>query len=247
MVLAALYLTCLVVGFLVGVTVVGGILNPPALILLSGLGTHTAMGTALASFLPLSLVGTWLYHRLGHLDPAKAVPYVLGGLITAGPGALLNAHVPGGPLILLLALLVIFAGFCAFRPPRVGAGGNLFWQGRNGVFLIGAVTGLLAGLTGAGGPVLSIPWMVVAGFPPVAAVALSMPYQAATALSGTVGNWSGGHVDFSLLPMLCLLEVAGFFGGVAVVRRIPAWLLRRIIGVLCSALGVFLLVRQLMS
>ncbi|MCD7982816.1 MAG: TSUP family transporter, partial [Desulfovibrio sp.] len=92
-----------------------------------------------------------------------------------------------------------------------------------------------------------LPWLVGAGVTPLSAVALSMPYQAATALSGTVGNWSGGHVDFGLLPMLCLLEVAGFFGGVAVVRRIPAWLLRRIIGVVCCGLGVFLLVRQLMS
>lgn len=38
-----------------GVTGVGGILIPPALILLSGLDAHTAMGTALASFLPLAL------------------------------------------------------------------------------------------------------------------------------------------------------------------------------------------------
>ena len=187
-------------------------------------------GMAVASLVLL----LWLIPSYSPEYPGYGVPATLVPNLAAG-------------FILLLALLVIFAGFCAFRPPRVGAGGNLFWQGRNGVFLIGAVTGLLAGLTGAGGPVLSIPWMVVAGFPPVAAVALSMPYQAATALSGTVGNWSGGHVDFSLLPMLCLLEVAGFFGGVAVVRRIPAWLLRRIIGVLCSALGVFLLVRQLMS
>lgn len=247
MVLAALYITCLSVGFLVGVTGVGGILIPPALILLSGLDAHTAMGTALASFLPLGLAGAWLHHRLGHLDAGKAVPYVLGGLATAGPGALLNAHVPGGPLILLLALLVMFAGLCAFRPPRAGAGGSRFWQSGGGVFLTGAVTGLLAGLTGAGGPVLSIPWMVAAGFTPLSAVALSMPYQAATALSGTVGNWSGGHVDFGLLPMLCLMEVAGFFGGLAVARRIPARLLRRIIGAVCCGLGVFLLVRELMS
>ena len=243
----ALYVICLTVGFLVGVTGVGGILIPPALILLSGLEAHTAMGTALASFLPLGLAGAWLYRRLGRLNLAEAAPFVLGGLAAAGPGALLNARVPGGPLIALLALLIIFAGFCAFRPPRAGAGERRFWQRRGGVFLIGAVTGLLAGLTGAGGPVLSIPWMVAAGFAPLSAVALSMPYMAATALSGPVGNWSGGHVDFGLLPMLCLVETAGFFGGVAVARRISAWLLRRIIGAVCCGLGVFLLVRQLMS
>ena len=44
-------LVCLLGGFLVGLAGVGGILVPPVLILMSGLEPHTAMGTALASFI----------------------------------------------------------------------------------------------------------------------------------------------------------------------------------------------------
>ena len=80
MLLAVLCVTGLVVGLLVGLTGVGGILIPPALILLSGLEPHEAMGTALASFLPIALVGTFMYRRLGHVDWSQAVPYMLGGL-----------------------------------------------------------------------------------------------------------------------------------------------------------------------
>ncbi len=43
MLLAVLYAFCLAVGFLTGATGVGGVLVPPALVLLSGLETHTAM------------------------------------------------------------------------------------------------------------------------------------------------------------------------------------------------------------
>ena len=132
MLLAVLCVTGLSVGLLVGLTGVGGILIPPALILLSGLEPHEAMGTALASFLPLGLAGTFMYRRLGHVDWSQAVPYMLGGL-AALPGAMINARINASPLVVLLASIILFAGVCVLRPPR--AGGSTFWQGRAGFFL----------------------------------------------------------------------------------------------------------------
>ena len=55
--LISILLVCLLVGVLVGATGIGGILMPPALMLLGGVEAHQAMGTSLASFLPLALVG----------------------------------------------------------------------------------------------------------------------------------------------------------------------------------------------
>ena len=242
MLLAVLCVTGLAVGLLVGLTGVGGILIPPALILLSGLEPHEAMGTALASFLPLGLAGTFMYRRLGHVDWSQAVPYMLGGL-AALPGAMINARINASPLVVLLASIILFAGVCVLRPPR--AGGSTFWQGRAGFFFIGAATAFLAGMTGAGGPVLSIPWMIAAGVSPMTAVGLAMPYQVVTALFGTVGNIQGGHVDFELLPALCVFETAGFALGVALARRTPTATLRTLIGGICCLLGLLLLAREL--
>ena len=242
MLLAVLCVTGLAVGLLVGLTGVGGILIPPALILLSGLEPHEAMGTALASFLPLGLAGTFMYRRLGHVDWSQAVPYMLGGL-AALPGAMINARINASPLVVLLASIILFAGVCVLRPPR--AGGSTFWQGRAGYFFIGAATAFLAGMTGAGGPVLSIPWMIAAGVSPMTAVGLAMPYKVVTALFGSVGNIQGGHVDFGLLPALCVFETAGFALGVALARRTPTATLRTLIGGICCLLGLLLLVREL--
>lgn len=240
--LIVLSVTGLLVGLLVGLTGVGGILIPPALILLSGLEPHEAMGTALASFLPLGLAGTYMYRRLGHVEWSKAMPYMLGGL-AALPGAMINARINASPLVVLLASIILFAGLCVFRPPR--AGGSVFWQGRAGFFCIGVATAFLAGMTGAGGPVLSIPWMIAAGVAPMTAVGLAMPYQVVTALFGTVGNIQSGYVDFVLLPALCIFETAGFAFGVALARRTPTVLLRNLIGGVCCLLGLLLLVREL--
>lgn len=237
----ALYAVCLVVGILVGLAGVGGILIPPALVLLSGLDAHTAMGTALASLLATGLAGTWLHIRLGSFTWRGALPYLLGGTI-AWPAALANTLVSGDRLILLLACLILFAGVCALRPPRQG-GGHAFWLSGLGLATIGAVTGVLAGLTGAGGPVLSIPWLIAVGVPPMTAVGMSMPYQIVTSVAGTLGNMRADHVDWALLPMLCLLLTIGYGFGIVLARHLSRDMLGRVIGLLCLGLGLFLMVR----
>ncbi len=245
MVIIVLSLVSLLVGFLVGITGVGGILIPPALILFSGQETHMAIGTALASFLPVAAVGTVMYRRLGHINWYKALPYMAGSL-AAWPGALVNTLMPAAPLVVMLACIVMFAGLCALRPPKPGSG-SAFWQSGKGFFCIGAITALLAGLTGAGGPVVSIPWMIIAGVSPMTAVGLAMPYQVTTALFGTIGNVADGHVDFTMLPYICLMAFIGLFAGIAVTKRIPTEVLRKLIGGLCCGLGLFLLLRLLLS
>ena len=113
-------LVCLLVGFLVGLAGVGGILVPPVLILMSGLEPHTAMGTALASFIGTGFVGTWLYHKNGHYRFMEAVPFALGSFVCAAPGALVNARIDAGPLVMILAVIIVFAGACTLRPPKPG-------------------------------------------------------------------------------------------------------------------------------
>ena len=237
-------LVCLLVGFLVGLAGVGGILVPPVLILMSGLEPHTAMGTALASFIGTGFVGTWLYHKNGHYRFMEAVPFALGSFVCAAPGALVNARIDAGPLVMILAVIIVFAGACTLRPPKPGRKGSPFWLGWKGRAVIGGATGFMAGLTGAGGPVASIPWMVLVGYSPIHAVALSMPYQIATSFSGSVGNMMGGHVDWMLLPALCAVQVVGLLGGIAMAQRVSAPFLRKVIGALCIGLGAFLFLRQ---
>jgi uncharacterized membrane protein YfcA len=242
--LLLLYSVFFIVGILCGLTGVGGVLIPPAIALLSDTPPHIAMGTALASFLPLGVIGTIIHCRLRHRDWNRewAVFFMLGGLM-ALPGALAGAHIHAAPLVILLASLVIFAGICTLRPPQAGSTDSI-WQSRMGFFWIGAITSVLAGLTGAGGPVLTIPWMIVAGISPLTAVGYAMPYQVVTAASGTLGNYMSGHLDFALLIPLAALEATGFLLGIHFARRTPTMLLRKIIGFFCCALGLFLICRQ---
>ena len=241
-----LYGICLVVGFLVGGTGMGGILIPPSLVLLSGLETHAAMATTLASFVPMNVVGCYLFARMGHLEWRPAVPLTVGGALSAGPCALCNVHFNATFLSILLSLLVLFAGFCAFRPPRA-VNGHAFWRSFSGLFLIGAATGIVAGLTGAGGPLLAIAWMVTAGVHPLLAVGLSMPYSLSSALSATACNMLNGNIDLPFLWRVSLIELTGFIAGATLVHRMPLLWIRRCMAATCTSLGFFLLAKSLLS
>lgn len=242
----AIAAVCFLVGFLGAVTGVGGVLIPPVLMFADGMETHVAMGTALASFFPLSLLAAVMYARRGWYRPREALVFLLGGVAGGIIGGRLNAFVPGPPLVCLLACVIIFAGVAALRPHKQGEGRG-FWLSARGLLAIGVVTGLTAGLTGAGGPVLSIPWMVAVGHTPFFAVGSSMFMQLGTILSGSWGNARSGFIDWGILPWIMLMELAGCLLGLRVASRIPAELAKRAIGVLCAGLGIFLLLRQVLE
>lgn len=244
--LLALYGICLFVGLLVGGTGMGGILIPPALVLLSGLTTHAAMATTLTSFIPMNVAGCYFFHKMGHLDWIRAIPLTLGGALSAGPFALWNTHFQASFLTMLLGLLVLFAGFSAYHPPKsLQNDSESFWQTKAGLFIIGATTGTVAGLTGAGGPLLAIAWMVTFGMHPLSAVGLSMPYSLATAISATIFNIHNHNVDFPLLWRVGTIEFIGFLAGIYLVARMPVLWVRRLMALTCFLLGLFLLFKSI--
>lgn len=65
-----------IVGFLVGCTGMGGIILIPALVYLSGLSSHVAMGTTLFTFIFTTSLCSWLYIRLGHVDWKATIPHL---------------------------------------------------------------------------------------------------------------------------------------------------------------------------
>ena len=88
-----------IVGFLVGCTGMGGIILIPALVYLSGLSSHVAMGTTLFTFIFTTSLCSWLYIRLGHVDWKATIPICIGGVlfslflikISQPPGLLSNS------------------------------------------------------------------------------------------------------------------------------------------------------------
>lgn len=233
---------------MIGAVGVGGILLIPALVLLGGLPIHQAAATALFSFLFTGLLGTWLFHRRGSINWRMTVPVCVGAVLFSYLGAMANARVEARLLALIIALLIVFAGVYILLPARRGgANQHAFRDEKHPALLlgVGAVSGFGSGLSGAGGPLFSVPLMLVLGFAPLASIGASQVLQIVAAVFGTIGNLQFGSVDFVTAAWITVFELAGVIAGSYAAHAISVTALRRLAAGLCIVVGVYMLVRSL--
>lgn len=246
--LLGLIAVALVVGVLIGAVGVGGILLIPALNLLAPLSIQASMATALFTFIFTGIVGTWFFQRRGSIDWSVTLPLCAGGALFGALGAWANARLDAHLLGLILAVLIVLAGVYTLLG---GGARRRAWchdqprRRRALLFCIGALTGFGSGLTGVGGPALSVPMMVLSGFAPLTAIGASQVVQILASVSGSVGHLAHGIVDLELAALLTVFEVAGVWIGVHLAHAVDAALLRRAVGALCIAVGAGLLLRAL--
>ncbi len=245
---ASLWIVSLGVGVLIGAVGIGGILLIPALNLLGGLAVHEAMATALFSFIFTGIVGTILFQRRGSIDWRITMPVCIGSALFGFIGAWANAHLQAAMLSLILASVIVFAGVYTLlgrgstRPTVLG---DRPASQRAMLLAIGAVVGFGSGLTGVGGPALSVPIMVLFRFAPLTAIGASQVIQILAAISGTLGNLRYGSIDFRIAVVVTLIELVGVCFGVWIVHAMNAQRLRGIVGILCVLVGAALMARVL--
>ena len=240
--------TGLVVGFLTGVSGMGGILIPPIMILLLGMDTHLAMGTSMTSFLPSSVVTVTMYTRRGIIDKKTALPLSLAGVVCVFIGTELKALSSGNLLNLLLSVLVIVVGYLVLRPvlphsqvPQTASSTKATMR----LLVLGGVVGVLSGMTGAGGPVLSVPAMILMGYSPMTAIASGQAYVLLVCSAGSVGNILHDAVDLPLAALCGLGQVIGVWIGLRVAQHLCADTTKRIVAVVCILSGVSILIKTL--
>jgi len=246
--LLLLLVVAFLVGALIGAVGIGGILLIPALTALAGLVIHEAMATALFTFLFTGLLGTWLFQRRGSIDWRLAVPVCAGAAVFAFFGAWANSRLQAPALGAILAGIIIFAGVYTLASWHGAPSPALddHPSGQKALLLaIGAVSGFGSGLTGVGGPALSVPLMVLFGFPALPTIGVSQVIQILAAASGTLGNLQYGTINFQVAVPVTVMEIVGVAVGVKIVHAVNVQLVRRFVAVLCVVVGAGLLARAL--
>lgn len=241
----ALAAIAIVVGFFIGSVGVGGVLLIPFLVLLGGLDIHSAAATALFTFLFTGLLGTWLFHRRGSIRWRLAAPVCVGATIAGYLGMAAASRIDPRPFTLLVAAIIMVAGLWVLRPaPERTASRDGGSPGDTATLLgVGAVSGFGSGLSGAGGPLFSVPIMVLLGFSPLAAVGVSQVLQIVAAVSGSAASVQDQRIDFGVAAWVTAFELAGVVMGTWLAHSVSGIALRRIAACLCIAVAVLMSVR----
>src|SRR3954451_23325552 len=238
------------VGILIGMTGIGGgSLMTPLLILFAGINPSVAIGTDLAYGAVTKTLGGWRHLRRGTVDLGVSKWLAFGSVPGAIAGVtllerldldvtVLLALVAGALIVVALAVLsrALFA-----RAPQERAEVPLTARNKASAVAIGLVLGLVLGLTSVGSGALIGPALILLfRLTPRRVVGTDVFHAAILLWAAGLAHWVGGNVDFAPVGTILLCSVPGVWIGSALIGRVPAGVLRPILGcvLLGSALGV---------
>ena len=256
----------LLVGFLVGLTGVGGgSLMTPFLVAVVGVPAPTAIGTDMVFATVTKLTGSVQHYRQRSVNVEIAVFLGLGSI----PAGLLgvatiewmqrafDAETLKSVMITIIALTLILVGASLiyreyFMPPRDEARKAGVWDGKSPMsrrrrtytVLFGAMGGYLVGLTSIGsGSVMAVILLLL--YPIAPAVIVGTDIAHATVLSLVVGlaHMTQGNVDFGLAGTLLL----GSIPGVLIGSRIAPWLPGKPLKSILAGMLIFVGMRLLLA
>ncbi|HTI19144.1 MAG TPA: sulfite exporter TauE/SafE family protein [Trinickia sp.] len=244
------------VGFLVGLTGVGGgSLMTPLLVLLFNVHPATAVGTDLLYAAATKATGTLVHGLKGSVDwrvtgrlaagsvPASAVTLWLlhrYGMHSPAATALLQ-HVLGAAL-LITSLALIFRPQLAAFAARANLGARRESSTRTTLWTVvtGAILGVLVSMTsvGAGAIGVTVLLLLYPALPAARIVGSDVAHAVPLTLVAGIGHWLIGSVDGTMLISLLVGSLPGIALGSHLSSRAPEALLRILLAVVLVLVGV---------
>lgn len=215
----------------IGITAVGpgGVLVTVGLFVLTDLSPAAVAGTAIVTHVATGALGTLAYWRSGQLrrPPTRRAASVLAAAALVGTpiGVLVNGAVSGRGFAILLAAAVAATGTLVLvRERRVGSPAG--HPQTAVVAAVGIVVAAASGLFGIGGPMLSVPLLVVCGMPVLDALGAAQVQSIVIASVGTVGYAAQGAIDWPLAVVVGVPELVGVLIGWRIAHAVPTHRLR---------------------
>lgn len=231
-------------GLSIGATSIGGVLVVPALTALMGYSLPTAIAVSSLSFLATGLWALASTHRWG-LDTMRNEKHLMvAALLGAIAGASLTPFIPTFWVRTWVGILALTSGLYGLWRVRSAptAGDVRSWQHRQSQWFLGSVVGAGSALSGTGGPVLLLPWLLLTHRPLERSVAVAQVIQVPIALAATAAHFSAGRIDWVLGATVTFTLLVGTALGRGLAKRLPLRPLQTATAVLLVATGSWFLI-----
>lgn len=257
------YIASLLIGVSLGLIGSGGsILTMPVMVYLFGIPPLTATSYSLFVVGSASLVGAFKNYRHGLVNIKTALLFGASSIATVFvtrrfiipliPHELFSVRsfmVTENLLTMVLfAVLMVVASLSMIRTAGERYNSDKYPEAAAlpVLLLYGGGIGIVTGLLGAGGGFLLIPTLVLLMHMPMKeAIGTSLLIIALNALVGFAGH-PGKDIHWPLLLTVTALSMAGIAIGSALSRHIPSARLKKAFGWFVLAMGVYILVKELL-
>lgn len=207
----------LVVGAFVGLTGVAGFLLPIVYTGPLGMGVTEGLALSFAAFIVSGALGSVNYNKAGNLDIPFGIRLSLGSLAGAVLGVKLNLIIPESTVKVILYVVVLLSGISILlrkdKSQEEGGRAYVISDHRAATLILGFVTGAVCSLSGAGGPVLVMPLLVVLGIGIRTAVGVALFNSVFIGIPACIGYM----MQCSVKDLLPVMAAALVFHGIGVV------------------------------
>ena len=245
-------------GFAAGLLGIGGgmILVPFITMIFTARGfpeelvVHMAIATSLGTIFFTSLSSVRAHHKHGAVLWPIVRLFTPGLLVGAWVGPWIGKQMNTSMLAFFFGCFVAYSAIQMLIGKKPAAAREL--PGKPGMFAAGSVIGILAGLVGAGGAFVSVPFMTRCNVRIHNAVATSAAIGFPVALMGTLSNiyfgwgepglppWSLGFIYLPALAIIVLASVSMAPLGARTAHKMPVRQLQRIFSVILCTLAAYM-------
>lgn len=204
--MAIIIIVNIIVGCLVGLTGVAGFLLPMLYVSLN-YNVKEALALSFFAFLVCGVIGSINYYKHKQLNISLGISSLFGACL----GVYLNSMIAESIVKILLYMVVLLSGISILlRKDKESLNNktpNIFIT-----ILIGFVTAIVCALSGAGGPILVMPLLVVLGVNVKQAIAIALFDSIFIAIPSVIGYMQGCYSN----SLLIVLLISSFFHGIGV-------------------------------
>lgn len=245
----------LVVGFLIGLTGMGGgALMTPFLLIVMKLDPVLAVGTDLTFAAITKVVGS-VQHRREKNVSLRRVFWMACGSIPAsflgaqfilrhkGNSALTENVLPAilGVTLIIVSLIILARVFRWLGPKEYI---NITWPAPWSLVLIGIIGGLLVGMTSiGGGTVIMALLLIFFSIPLNLMVGIDVVHGALLTIVTAMNYVLAGQADWGLIGLLLIGSLPGAWLGAQAINRIDVRLVRGILALVVIGAGIELLIK----
>ena len=213
------------VGVSIGICGVAGFLLPIFFLGVCGFNASESLFLSFGCFLISGALGAWNYHKRGELPVTAALPLGISSLCGSLIGALIGQFFVSAHVKTVLYCVVLLSGIMIFVQELLGRKKvpEERIPGKGILIPLGLITAVICALSGAGGPVLVMPLLVVLGMSVRTAVGTALFDSVFIAIPALLIYGSKGFSTGILLPMAVafLAHAAGIWLGARIAGRVP--------------------------
>lgn len=255
---AGLFLTAMV-SAMIGIG--GGSLYTPIQVLF-GIDVHRAAATSLFLTALLSLPATNVYRKARKIDWKLSSALLIVTTLGSFAGGYISRYIASDLIAIMLIVTLIFTSMMMIKnsssPQKktTKMNGKYCWPRKYGnltcdinmalALPLSLVAGILSGILGIGGGVLTVPMMaVILGIPMGIAVGSSTFMVGITSIAGLSGHFIAGHLDLKLSLILAPIVLIGSYAGAHMMLKTGEDKLKKIFAIFMIIIAAALVIRQL--